>query len=262
MELIRRITGALRHLQKKKLAQNTAEEFAVDFEEKQIELKDYLDSYEKNHELVDHQILKHIAETARNRPEELYNLFSDLCQRGSWLTHLSLSELSVQYESAVLDEKMQRFSKTETIPQQISAISETFSELNPTNLELLAMLLDGDSERFPQATTEKIRILIDRETAARAQLEKLLSLPWNDQIRWWLVKSVANLSSAARNFIQQTAKGRKDLRLNAMIFIMLMKNGLEWAARYPSGLDKTVAELFFSQNYHDRIINLVRLLPE
>lgn len=262
MELIRRITGALRHLQKKKLADSSSDEFTSTFEEKQIELTDYLDSYEKNHELIDHQILRHIAETVRNKPEQLYEFFSELCQKGSWMTHLSLSELSVQYDSAILDEKMLRFSRTETIHQQIFTISEAFSELNPTNLELLAMLLDGDPERFPQAATEKIRALIERETAARTQLEKLLRMPWNDQVRWWLVKSVTNLSPAARNFIQQTAKGRKDLRLNAMILIMLLKNGLEWAARYPAGLDKTVAELFFSQTYHDRIVNLVKLLPE
>jgi len=261
MELIKKISQALRHLQEKKLADSSMEGLPAGVEEKQIALSSYLDLYEKDQELVDHQILKRLAAVCRHKPEELYETFSELSRCNSWHLQISLSEIPVKYDCVILDEKMHIFSRSETIAEQTSAIPETFSEPNPTNLELLAMLLDGDADRFQQATSEKLKLLIDRENTARTQLEKLLKHPWNDEIRWWLVKSVTNLAPAARSFIQQTASTRKDLRLNAMVLIMLLKTGLEWSAVYPSDISKTVAEFFFAQNYNDRIMNLIKLLP-
>lgn len=261
MELIRKISQALRHLQEKKLSENRTEELFADLEEKHIALAGYLDRYEKDHELIDHQILKRIAETSRQSPEKLYDTFAEISRCDSWHLQTSLADIPVKYDCTVLDEKMLIFSQSETIAEQTDAIAQSFSELNPTNLELLAMLLDGDAQRFQQPASEKMKLLIERENVARSQLEKLLNKPWSDHIRWWLVKSVNNLSPAARNFIQQTARERKDMRLNAMILIMLLKTGLEWASVYPSDVNKTVAEFFFAQTYNDRIINLTKLLP-
>lgn len=260
MELIRKISQALRHLKEKKLSEHITEELLTDTEEKYIALTNYLDRYEKDHALIDHQILKRIAETSRQSPEKLYDTFVEIGKCESWHLQTFLADIPVKYDCTVLDEKMLVFSRSETIAEQTDAIFSSFSELNPTNLELLAMLLDGDAQRFQQTTSERLKLLIERENVARIQLEKLLNKPWDDEIRWWLAKSIHNLSPAARSFIQQTAGERKDMRLNATVLIMLLKTGLELVSVYPSDVNKTVAEFFFAQTYHDRIINLTKLL--
>lgn len=272
MELIQKILQALGKLKQKKqsadLAGGTQPDKSCqllqgDFPAQQwADFIGFIDSFVQNRNSFEHDVLQRIISASFSSQESLLELFQDLGNSSDWQPLLSFSDLPVEYDNDALDAAMSDYAAADPAVRHIAAIPAIFKQLNPTNLELLTMLLDGDIERYPSATSAPIKRLVDRESAARARIAELLDMPWNDAIRWWLVKSTNNLPAAARKFIRNTIKSRKDCRMEGMALVMLLRFGLEWAAKHPQRIEKTVADFFYTREYSNRIESLVGLISE
>lgn len=272
MELIRKILQALARLKQKKqradlagIAQSAknCQLLNGDFPVQQwTDFIGFIDDFEKNSSSFEHDALQKIICASFSSQESLLELFQELGNSSDWQPMLSFSDLPVDYDNEALDSAMSDYAAADPAVRHIEAIPAIFKQLNPTNLELLTMLLDGDIERYPSATSAPIKRLVDRENAARNQIAALLDMPWNDMIRWWLVKSTNNLPKAGRTFIRNIIKTRKDSRLEGMALVMLLRYGLEWAAKHPRRIEKTVADFFYTREYSSRIESLVGLLTD
>jgi hypothetical protein len=123
---------------------------------------------------------------------------------------------------------------------------------------MLFMLVEGNIERKPQPQTVQACALIERERAARAKLAELFSGPFNDDLRWWLIRTINSSSGPAQAFLKETVKTRNDLRLRCMLLPMLLKAGFEWAGKFAG---KTCEETSSIQShmYENRINRLINL---
>jgi len=272
MELIRKILQALAQLKQKKQSaalarviqpDNSCQLLKGDFPAQQwADFIGFIDGFVQNNSSIEHDVLQKIVCASFSSQESLLELFQEIGNNSDWQPMLSFSDLPVDYDNEALDAAMSDYAAADPTVRHIEAIPTIFKQLNSTNLELLTMLLDGDIERYPSATSAPIKRLVDRENAARAQIAALLDMPWNDMIRWWLVKSTNNLPAAGRTFIKNTIKTRKDCRLEGMALVMLLRFGLEWAAKHPQRIEKTVADFFYTREYSSRIESLVGLISD
>jgi hypothetical protein len=264
MELIKKIIRALVDVRKKKIA---AADFQPDgdhrvsiFTENEWQkFLSFIDSYEQNINDSNRVLLQRIIEAGSISHNAMLQLFNELATDSNPEQLLCFAELPVNYDSVILEQTMEAYGKLKTVEEQIQAIPQIFASASPTTLELLSMFLDGDSERYPDATSNSIRLLVERETVCRNQLEKLLSQPVNDNVRWWLIKSTGNLSFSARSFFRNRQVSKNDLRLECMALTAIIRLGLAWTLKQPHGLEQSVAELFFAHEYPQRIIELLSL---
>lgn len=269
MELIRKILATLEQLQTKKQtdhnqsnpAVNTRQSMPDNFPHKTWDdFIVHIDNFVADSNSREHDVLKRIVYTGVSSQDKLGNLFQELGQESDWQALLSFSDLPVAYDDTALDEAMNDYCKFDLPTQDHAGVSQIFSQLNPTNLELLTMLLNGYCEFYPDATSQSIKLLVDRENAARAQIVTLLNQPWDDMIRWWLVKSANSLPDASRLFVKNSIRNKADARLSAMTLPMLLRYGLEWSSRYRSSRDKVTAEAVCCKEYLNKIGVLLSLI--
>lgn len=185
--------------------------------------------------------------------------FSELrASRSDWAEILRFADLPIQFAHETFELLSAEFAKAQTFDQQIGLINSCFQAADPTHAEMLFLLIEGNIERYPQPQTSQAAKLVAREHSAREKLTDLLSRDMNDELRWWLIRTINSASGPARNFLNASTRNRQDLRLQCMLLPRLLKTGFEWAAKF-GGASQDEIESMQSHLYASRLTEMLEL---
>ncbi len=185
--------------------------------------------------------------------------FSELqASRSDWAEILRFADLPIQFAHETFELLSAEFAKAQTFDQQIELINSCFQAADPTHAEMLFLLIEGNIERYPQPQTSQAVKLVARERSAREKLTDLLSREMNDELRWWLIRTINSASGPARSFLSASTRNRQDLRLQCMLLPRLLKTGFEWATKFSSASHEE-AESMQSHLYASRITEMIEL---
>jgi len=235
MELIRKIASLLSRVRDRRVAakycdtdvwapcQVCAEEFP---QQAWRSFLCYLDKTQQNPDCKSRDCLHKLA-CLHNASEKKYlDFFYALAEnKEEWRSILNFADIPAQFDNELFDDIASEFSRARNISEQTKMIPGLFASADPTRLELLSLLLEGNIERYPQPSTTIVSELVEREKAARTQLSLLLTENWTDEIRWWLVRALACSTAAARNFLKNQIPEKHDERLTCMTLPILLKTG-------------------------------------
>jgi len=185
--------------------------------------------------------------------------FSELqASRNDWAEILRFADLPIQFAAETFELLSAEFARTQTFDQQIELIRSCFKAADPTHVEMLFLLIEGNIERYPQPHTSQATGLVARERSAREKLTELLNQEMNDELRWWLIRTVNGASGPARRFLCASMRNRNDLRLQCMLLPRLLKTGFEWAAKF-GGANHDEIESMQSHLYASRLTEMLEL---
>lgn len=186
----------------------------------------YVDEAQKDPECSCRDHLKQLAKLNSNSETHCLDFFADLARNtATWRPIVKFAEIPAQFDNELFDSIISEYGKARSIAEQIKMIPTLFASADPTRLELLCLLLEGDIERHPQPFTPTVKELVEREKAARAQLAALLADGWSDEVRWWLIRSLTSSAAPARSFLRSCLPANHDKRMVCMAFPILLKAG-------------------------------------
>ncbi|MBU1106490.1 MAG: hypothetical protein KKB51_07495 [Candidatus Riflebacteria bacterium] len=235
MELIRKISQQLSKLRDRKAAVKYGEAdvsapCVINIEEFPLltwqNFLSYVDEAQNSPDSRCRNCLQRLGSMNTDSQNEYFNFFNGLAKNSDeWRPVLSFAEIPAQFDNDLFDSITSEYSKAKSVAEQTGMISTLFCTADPTSLELLCQLLEGNVERYQQTISPAFQDLVVREKAARDQLDKMLSESWTDEIRWWLIRSIANAAFPVRNFLKSRVPESSDDRLACMTFPILLKAG-------------------------------------
>ena len=219
----------------------------------------YIDLMASSPDYPARDILNAIISRHNSNNAEKLVFFSELqASRSDWAEILRFADLPIQFAAETFELLSAEFSKAQTFNQQIELISNCFQAADPTHVEMLFLLIEGNIERYPQPQTSQATELVARESSAREKLIELLNKEMNDELRWWLIRTINGASGPARKFLRETTRNRNDLRLQCMLLPRLLKTGFEWATKFgAAGQDEI--ESMQSHLYASRLTEMIEL---
>ncbi|EKD80979.1 MAG: hypothetical protein ACD_39C02062G0004, partial [uncultured bacterium] len=174
----------------------------------------YVDEAQKNPDSSSRNCLQRLSALNADSQSDCLDFFSGLARNSDeWRPVLSFADIPAQFDNDLFDTITSEYDKAKSVAGQTAMIPELFCKADPTSLELLCLLLEGDIERHPQPFAPTVQELVEREKAARKQLAELLSGPWSDEVRWWLIRSIACAAAPARSFLKGRLLENRDERL-------------------------------------------------
>ncbi|HAE40087.1 MAG TPA: hypothetical protein DCG57_15870 [Candidatus Riflebacteria bacterium] len=184
----------------------------------------FVDESEKNPDSSSRNCLQRLSTI--NSHGDCLDFFAGLAQSSDqWRPIASFADIPVLFDNDLFDRVTSEYEKARNVSEQSAMIPELFCKADPTILELLSLMLEGDIERYPQPVAATTQELVNREMAARKQLTALLSGTWSDEVRWWLIRSIACAAAPARSFLRGQLLENRDERLACMTFPALLKAG-------------------------------------
>ena len=233
MELIKKISQLLTKLRDRKAAARYGEAnicapcviYAAEFPvQAWQDFVGYVDESQKNPDSSSRSYLQRLSTI--NSQDDCLNFFAGLAQSSEeWRPIASFADIPVLFDNDLFDSVTSEYEKARNVSEQTAMVAKLFGEANPTILEMLSLMLEGDIERYPQPVSATAQELVNREMAARAQLTELLSGTWSDEVRWWLIRSIACAAAPARSFLKGRLLDNRDERLACMTFPALLKAG-------------------------------------
>ncbi len=219
----------------------------------------YIDLLETSPDYPARKVLSElISMRANDLPERLAFFHRLLGSRSDWSEILRFAELPIQFAQDTFELINAEFAKARDIDEQTAIIARFFNSADPTHLEMLFLLIEGNIERQPQPQTSQAFALVERERAARTRLRELLNGDLDDALRWWLIRTINAAIGPAQVFLKETVKNRRDLRLQCMLLPLLLKTGFEWAGRFGGQTGEEVVSMQ-SHMYASRIGRLIEL---
>ena len=235
MELIRKISQLLTKLRDRKAAVKYGEAdigapCVISIQEFPLQawqdFLSYIDEAQKNPDCSCRECLHRLNAVNPDNQSECLDFFTSLAKNSDeWRPVLGFAEIPAQFDNDLFDSITSEYGKAKNVVEQTEMIARLFCNADPTSLELLCLLLEGDSERYQQAIPPTLQELVDREKAARNQLAKLLSGAWTDEVRWWLIQALTSASAPARSFLRSRIAESSDDRLTCMTLPVLLKTG-------------------------------------
>ncbi|HNX75866.1 MAG TPA: hypothetical protein PLM07_02905 [Candidatus Rifleibacterium sp.] len=219
----------------------------------------WIDLLEASSEHSARVLLAELLKPGKAMAEQLAMFQNLVRSRDDWGEVLRFAELPIQFAPEAFELLNSEFARAVNISDQIAIIGNSFAAADPTHTEMLLLLIEGSVERQPQPQTRQAAELVERERAARERLKMLLQGEMSDVLRWWLIRTINCTVGAARSFIRDTVKSRRDLRLQCMLLPMLLKTGFEWAGRCDRATDET-GESMQSHMYAHRLNSLIELI--
>ena len=185
--------------------------------------------------------------------------FSELqASRSDWAEILRFADLPIRFTAETFELLSAEFAKAQTFDQQIELISSCFQAADPTHVEMLFLLIEGNIERYPRPQTSQAAKLVARERSAREKLVDLLNQEMNDELRWWVIRTINSASGPARKFLCASTRNRQDLRLQCMLLPRLLKTGFEWATKFGTAGQEEI-ESMQSHLYASRLTEMLEL---
>lgn len=178
--------------------------------------------------------------------------------RHDWTEILRFAELPILFNHLTFERLNAEFASAGSVDEQINIIDSSFQTADPTHVEMLFLLVEGSIERHPEPLTSRVKELVRREKAARHKLSELLSGEMNDELRWWLIRTINSSSGTAQAFLELIARNRKDDRLQCMLLPRLLKIGFEWAEKF-GGQTLEETESMQSHMFANRLCRLIEL---
>ncbi len=204
-------------------------------------------------------ILNAIISRQNSTNADRLTFFGELhASRSDWAEILRFADLPIQFAAETFELLSTEFAKTQTFHQQIGLINSCFQAADPTHVEMLFLLIEGNVERYPQPHTSDAEQLVAREMAARQKLAALLNQEMNDELRWWVIRTINSASGPARRFLSATTRNRQDLRLQCMLLPRLLKTGFEWATKFGKASQDEI-ESMQSHLYASRLTEMLEL---
>ena len=219
----------------------------------------WIDLLEASSEHPARIMLADLLKPGKAMAEQLAMFHNLLRSRDDWGEVLRFAELPIQFASETFELLNSEFARAVNFNDQVAIIGNCFTTADPTHTEMLLLLIEGSVERQPQPQTSQAAELVKRERAARQRLTMLLHGEMSDALRWWLIRTINCTVGAARSFIRETVKSRRDVRLQCMLLPMLLKTGFEWAGRCDR-LTGDTGESMQSHMYANRINSLTELI--
>ena len=253
MELIKKIIRLLRGLQDRRLKRLlAAHDIRLVSLPETLKAWDafvtYIDSAEADSDCSTRRILSRLPAFDRQEFSDKLLFFRELKNSSHECSEmLRFAEVPVQFDNDIFERLTADYARARTIPEQTSLIIEIFNELEPTTLELLFMLVEGEIERRPRPYTMAVSELIGRESAARERIRLLLSGELTDPVRWWIVKTLNGATGSPGDFLKDTLSGRHDIRLQCMFLTLFIKSGFEWADNFADNSASALDSLRFHQ---------------
>ncbi len=186
----------------------------------------YVDEAQSNRESRSRDCLQQLVKMQSETESERIAFFAGLAENADeWRAVLSFADIPAQFDNDLFDDITSQFGKAKSVAEQTEMIPKLFASADPTRLELLSLLLEGDVKRYPQPSSPGTSELVEREKAARTKLSELLTGGLTDAIRWWLIRAIACAPAPARSFLKSRLPDRQDERLACMTLPVLLKAG-------------------------------------
>lgn len=219
----------------------------------------YIDLLASSPDYPTRSILKSIIARHGSTNADKLAFFSELlASRSDWAEILRFADLPIQFAQETFEILSAEFAKATTAQAQIEIISNFFQVADPTHVEMLFLLIEGNVERYPRPQTSQAIELVARERSAREKLADLLSREMNDELRWWLIRTINSACGPAREFLRETTRNRHDLRLQCMLLPRLLKTGFEWATKFGTASQDEI-ESMQSHLYASRLTEMLEL---